>query len=110
MLSHLIHQVCPFITYSLHVIVMFPFSGNFYFSDGNYYIRKVTVATDIITSIAGNGGTGSFSGDGGAATSAGLYQPLGLVVDASGTPQTCYLFYRCNLFFSFLLRRKCALC
>ena len=50
----------------------------------NYRIRKVTVSTGIITTIAGNGGTGSYSGDGGAATSAALSSPFGVALDASG--------------------------
>ena len=38
---------------------------------------------DIITTIAGTGST-SYSGDNGAATSAELYWPYGVAVDASG--------------------------
>ena len=38
---------------------------------------------DIITTIAGTG-VSSYSGDGGAATSATLYYPHGVAVDASG--------------------------
>ena len=49
----------------------------------NHRIRKVTVSTGIITTIAGNG-TSSFSGDGGQATSAKLYNPSGVALDASG--------------------------
>ena len=50
---------------------------------GNYRIRKVTVSTGIITTIAGTG-TGSYSGDNGAATSATLGVPYGVALDASG--------------------------
>ena len=50
---------------------------------GNNRIRKVTVSTGIITTIAGSGGT-SFSGDGGDATSAALYYPKGIALDTSG--------------------------
>ena len=58
--------------------------GNVYIADqGNHRIRKVTVSTGIITTIAGTG-TGSYSGDNGAATSATLYNPTGVAVDASG--------------------------
>ena len=58
--------------------------GNVYIADaGNHRIRKVTVSTGIITTIAGTG-TGSYSGDNGAATSATLYNPFGVAVDASG--------------------------
>jgi uncharacterized membrane protein YbhN (UPF0104 family) len=59
---------------------------------GNHRIRKVTVSTGIITTIAGTG-TSSFSGDGGAATSASLYQPVGVTVDSSGTTLLFTLFF-----------------
>ena len=49
----------------------------------NHRIRKVTVSTGIITTIAGTG-TGTYSGDNGAATSATLYYPVGVALDASG--------------------------
>ena len=49
----------------------------------NNRIRKVTVSTGIITTIAGTGST-TFSGDNGAATSATLYFPYGVALDASG--------------------------
>ena len=49
----------------------------------NSRIRKVTVSTGIITTIAGTG-TSSYSGDDGAATSAALYNPQGVALDASG--------------------------
>ena len=58
--------------------------GNVYIADSsNHRIRKVTVLTGIITTIAG-AGSGSYSGDNGAATSAALYSPIGVAVDASG--------------------------
>ena len=58
--------------------------GNVYIADtNNNRIRKVTVSTAIITTIAGTGST-TFSGDNGAATSATLYYPWGVTVDASG--------------------------
>ena len=58
--------------------------GNVYIADKyNHRIRKVTVSTGIISTIAGTG-TGSSSGDNGAATSATLYYPAGIAVDASG--------------------------
>ena len=46
-------------------------------------IRKVIVATGIISSYAGTG-TASYAGDGGLATSASLWYPDGVVVDNSG--------------------------
>ena len=58
--------------------------GNVLIADeSNHRIRKVTVSTGIITTIAGTG-TSSYSGDGGAATSAALYNPCGVALDASG--------------------------
>ena len=59
--------------------------GNVYIADRyNERVRKVTVLTGIITTIAGTG-TSSYSGDNGAATSATLYSPFGVAVDASGS-------------------------
>ena len=51
---------------------------------GNNRIRKVAVSTGIISTIAGTG-SGSYSGDNGAATSATLNIPEGVAVDSSGT-------------------------
>jgi sugar lactone lactonase YvrE len=59
-------------------------SGNVYIAD--YYnneIRKVTVSTGIITSIAGNG-TAGYSGDGTQATAAEIHNPAGVMLDAGG--------------------------
>ena len=50
----------------------------------NNRIRKVTVSTGMIISTIAGTGTTSYSGDGGAATSATLYYPEGVAVDASG--------------------------
>ncbi len=58
-----------------------------YISDsGSYRVRKVTISTGLISSIAGTG-TNGFSGDGGAATSATVGQLYGIALDASGTPR-----------------------
>ena len=58
-------------------------SGNVYIADsGNNKIRMVT-STGIITTIAGTGVRGS-TGDGGAATSAQLSDPLGVSADIHG--------------------------
>ena len=46
-------------------------------------IRKVTVSTGIISTVAGST-SASYSGDDGAATSAGLDYPYGVAVDSSG--------------------------
>ena len=50
----------------------------------NHRIRKVTVSTGIITTVAGTG-TGGYSGDNGAATSATVYSPFSVEIDAAGT-------------------------
>jgi len=49
----------------------------------SYRIRKLTVSTGIISTIAGSGSYG-YSGDNGAATSAALNEPQGVAVDSSG--------------------------
>jgi sugar lactone lactonase YvrE len=65
------------------VAVAFGPDGSLYIADLlAHRIRKVD-ASGIITTVAGNG-TGSFSGDGGRATEAGM-DPLGIVVAADGT-------------------------
>lgn len=71
--------------------------GNLYIADtGNQRIRKVAVpasgaAAGIISTVAGNGrpsgngdGKGTYSGDGQAATNAGLSLPYAVAFDASG--------------------------
>ncbi len=58
-------------------------AGNMFIADfGNNVIRKVGT-NGIITTVAGNG-TAGYSGNGGAATNAELYYPLGVVVDTVG--------------------------
>jgi len=68
--------------------VAFDLAGNLYIADtDNCRIRKVA-SNGIITTVAGNG-TYSYSGDGGAATSAGLYYPSGVAVDSFGNIYIC---------------------
>jgi len=58
-------------------------SGNVFIADANNNrVRKVFPNGTIVT-IAGNG-TAGYSGDGGPATSAELYDPFGVAVDSSG--------------------------
>jgi subtilisin family serine protease len=58
-------------------------SGDLYIADvGNSRIRKLT-RDGIITTVAGNGTMG-YSGDGGPATSAQLFQPAAVALDAAG--------------------------
>ncbi|HEY4414744.1 MAG TPA: hypothetical protein VGO57_03545 [Verrucomicrobiae bacterium] len=69
--------------------VAFDAMGNLYIADNNHdRVRKVDT-NGIITTVAGNGAGaitngGSFSGDGGAATNAGLYRPNNLAFDIAG--------------------------
>src|SRR5271170_5944472 len=57
-------------------------AGNLYIADtGNNRIRKVSGGT--IATVAGNASLG-FSGDGGPATSASLFQPTGVALDSAG--------------------------
>ena len=67
------------------IIYYFPsVVGNVYIADRyNHRIRKVTVSTGIISTIAGTGSSG-YSGDGGLATSATLAYPWGVALDSSG--------------------------
>jgi trimeric autotransporter adhesin len=59
-------------------------AGNIYIADYyNHRIRKVTLSTGIISTVAGNG-TAGYSGDGGAAINAKLYFPYGVAVDGAG--------------------------
>lgn len=58
--------------------------GNIYFADrGNERVRKVTVSTGVITTVAGTGVAG-FSGDGGLATNAQVSSVNAVAVDAAG--------------------------
>ena len=65
-------------------------SGNLYIADtGNHRIREVLLSSGIINTVAGNGttnsdGSGTFSGDGGLATAAGLSAPYAVGFDAAG--------------------------
>ena len=58
--------------------------GNLYISDAfNDRIRKIDIATNIITTVAGNG-TGGYNGDGIQATDAELWIPQGVCTDTLG--------------------------
>ncbi|MBE2289002.1 MAG: T9SS type A sorting domain-containing protein [Chitinophagaceae bacterium] len=59
-------------------------NGNLFICDAiSERIRKVELSTGIITSIAGTGSIGN-GGDGGAATNAEFYYPVGLFVNKTG--------------------------
>lgn len=58
--------------------------GNLYFSDtSNHCIRRVDVKTGVLTTVAGTGKKG-YSGDGGPAIEATLFEPYGLELDGDG--------------------------
>lgn len=59
-------------------------SGNLYFTCGNTYrLRRVDLATGIVTTVAGNG-TWAASGNGVEATSCGMEVPYGIAIDVAG--------------------------
>jgi streptogramin lyase len=59
-------------------------AGNIFIGDaGNNRVRKVTLSTGLISTVAGTC-TCNFSGDGGLATAATLCAPSGVVVDPNG--------------------------
>ncbi len=79
--------------------------GNIYIGDSsNNRIRKVTVSTGVITTIAGSSTSGSYSGDNSQATVATLSFPHALAVDASGT--TCQLLSYWYAYFLVLRRQR----
>ncbi|MDZ4826931.1 MAG: hypothetical protein SGJ13_10775, partial [Actinomycetota bacterium] len=61
-------------------------SNNVYIADtGNHRVRKITVSTGVITNHAGDSaGTSGNTGDAGAATSAKLSSPRGIMFDENG--------------------------
>ena len=68
------------------------YAGNLYIADtSNQTVRRVDAITGVISTVAGNGvasglsdGKGTYSGDNGAATAAGLSLPYAVAFDASG--------------------------
>ncbi|MFF2908909.1 S-layer homology domain-containing protein [Paenibacillus sp. NPDC057934] len=59
-------------------------NGDVYIADrSNAVVRKVDKSTGYISTVAGTGIIG-YSGDGGAATSAQLQEPMGVAIDSSG--------------------------
>ncbi len=75
--------------YNLYFVLL----GYMYIGDWvNNRVRKVTIPTGIITTIAGTG-TASYSGDNGQAASATLSSPLGVALDSAGTHLSSLLLY-----------------
>jgi uncharacterized protein (TIGR03437 family) len=68
--------------------MIFDSSGNLYIADSDNNLVRMVNTSGTISTIAGNCPStpcaGAFSGDGGAATSAGLNSPSGLAFDSSG--------------------------
>ena len=59
-------------------------AGNLFIADRYHYrIRRVDASTGVITTVAGNGSS-AFTGDGGAATAAGISFVSGIHVDGAG--------------------------
>jgi sugar lactone lactonase YvrE len=59
-------------------------TGNLYLADtGNHRIRRITAATTVISTVAGNG-VQAFAGDGGPATAASIDSPSGIALDSAG--------------------------
>ncbi|HEY3836272.1 MAG TPA: hypothetical protein VGL72_06855, partial [Bryobacteraceae bacterium] len=69
--------------------IRFDRAGDFYIADmGNHAVRKVSMKTGIITTIAGTGESG-YSGDGGPAVSAQLNQPHSIQFGPDGALYIC---------------------
>jgi WD40 repeat protein len=69
--------------------ICFDAAGHMYIvSTHGQRVRRVDKDTGVLTTVAGTtafGGSGTFSGDGGPATDAGLSDPRGAVIDEAGT-------------------------
>ena len=64
--------------------MIFDPAGNLFFADEyNHCVRKISTS-GVISTFAGTGGSGGYSGDGGAATAAGMFYPNYLVFNSSG--------------------------
>jgi sugar lactone lactonase YvrE len=60
-------------------------SGNLFIVDSeNDCVRRYDRGTGVLTTVAGRGRSGSYSGDGGPATQATFSQPHGICVDSTG--------------------------
>ncbi len=59
-------------------------AGNIYIADTKNNVIRIVNTSGIINTLAGTGGVGAFSGDGGAATDAELNDPEGVLADSGG--------------------------
>lgn len=63
----------------------FDAAGNLYFCEArNHVVRRVDAANGVVTTVVGTGQDG-YTGDGGPATEATLYEPYALAVEGGGT-------------------------
>ena len=63
----------------------FDSAGNLFFCEAkNHIVRRVDAVTGVVATVAGTGEQG-YSGDGGPATEAALYEPYSLEVDEDGS-------------------------
>jgi sugar lactone lactonase YvrE len=70
--------------FDLPTALAFDSTGNLYVADtDNHRIRRIAVATSVITTVAGNG-VEAFAGDNGPATAASIDSPNGLALDPAG--------------------------
>ncbi len=69
-------------------------AGNLFVADsGNNRIRKISAGSGVISTVAGTTRGSGFSGDGGIASAAHLYNPIGIAVDEQGN---VYFSDNCN--------------
>jgi len=64
-------------------VLVHPITGDVYISDRENNAIRVVNSTGTITTIAGNG-TGGYTGDGGPASDALLFNPVGLIATQNG--------------------------
>ncbi len=92
-LQYVVYSAASLLSFSLIII------GNIYIADYlDRRVRKVTVSTGIITTVAGTG-SNIYSGDNGEATSAGLSGPQGVAVDTSGKSTSITIKILCSVAF-----------
>ena len=74
----------------------FDAAGNLFFCEAkNHVVRRVDAVTGVVATVAGTGEPG-YSGDGGPATEATLYEPYSLEVDVDSPQANIYIVDRLN--------------